>query len=118
MKVATDDGKVTPVSTDGEMVLKHRRRAGLHLRPRLAAVQGEAIYPEITSVDWNYYYRTYHRFLPYINNNYDFAEMLSEMLGEVNASHTGCRLPERHSRTPTRPRHSGCSTTSPGPATA
>ncbi len=25
------------------------------------------------------------------NNNFDFAEMLSEMLGELNASHTGCR---------------------------
>ncbi|MEP6849989.1 MAG: S41 family peptidase, partial [Acidobacteriota bacterium] len=32
----------------------------------------------------------YQRFLPYINNNYDFAEMLSEMLGEMNVSHTGC----------------------------
>lgn len=25
------------------------------------------------------------------NNNYDFAELLSEMLGELNASHTGAR---------------------------
>ena len=29
--------------------------------------------------------------MPYINNNYDFAELLSEMLGELNASHTGAR---------------------------
>lgn len=28
-------------------------------------------------------------FLPYINNNYDFSEMLSEILGELNVSHTG-----------------------------
>ena len=28
-------------------------------------------------------------FLPYINNNYDFSEMLSELLGELNVSHTG-----------------------------
>ena len=28
-------------------------------------------------------------FCHYINNNFDFAEMLSEMLGELNASHTG-----------------------------
>lgn len=27
--------------------------------------------------------------LAYINNNYDFAEMLSEILGELNVSHTG-----------------------------
>ena len=31
----------------------------------------------------------YQPFLPYINNNYDFAEMLSEILGELNVSHTG-----------------------------
>ncbi|MDE7093010.1 MAG: peptidase S41, partial [Muribaculaceae bacterium] len=32
-----------------------------------------------------------------INNNYDFAEMLSELLGELNVSHTGGRYsPERN----------------------
>ena len=42
-------------------------------------------------VDWNYYRQEYEKFLPYINNNYDFSEMLSEMLGELNVSHTGAR---------------------------
>ena len=42
-------------------------------------------------VDWEAKRKTYERFLPYINNNFDFAEMISEMLGELNASHTGCR---------------------------
>ena len=42
-------------------------------------------------VDWDGYRKNYERFLPYINNNYDFQEMLSEMLGELNASHTGAR---------------------------
>ena len=31
----------------------------------------------------------YKPFLPHINNNYDFSEMLSEILGELNVSHTG-----------------------------
>lgn len=44
------------------------------------------------NTDWEGYYKTYARFLPHINNNYDFAEMLSEMLGELNASHTGARF--------------------------
>lgn len=42
-------------------------------------------------VDWDGYRKTYERFLPYINNNYDFRDMLSEMLGELNGSHTGSR---------------------------
>lgn len=47
--------------------------------------------PKMQGVDWEYYRKAYEKFLPYINNNFDFAEMLSEMLGELNASHTGCR---------------------------
>ena len=31
----------------------------------------------------------YQPFLTHINNNYDFSEMLSEILGELNVSHTG-----------------------------
>ena len=40
-------------------------------------------------VDWPLMKKAYARFLPYVNNNFDFAEMLSEMLGELNTSHTG-----------------------------
>lgn len=41
--------------------------------------------------DWPKVTAEYRRFLPYINNGYDFAELLSEALGELNASHTGGR---------------------------
>jgi C-terminal processing protease CtpA/Prc len=39
--------------------------------------------------DWDAYKESYEKYLPDINNNYDFAEMLNELLGELNASHTG-----------------------------
>ncbi|MFR4237409.1 MAG: hypothetical protein ACLT1W_15130 [Alistipes onderdonkii] len=42
-------------------------------------------------VDWEAMCRNYERFLPHIGNDYDFAEMTSELLGELNVSHTGCR---------------------------
>ena len=45
---------------------------------------------DMQGVNWDDYKAVYAKFLPFINNNYDFAEMLSEMLGELNASHTGC----------------------------
>jgi Tol biopolymer transport system component/C-terminal processing protease CtpA/Prc len=44
---------------------------------------------DLQKTDWNYYKQNYQTFLPYINNNRDYAEMLSELLGELNASHTG-----------------------------
>lgn len=47
--------------------------------------------PKLHNVDWEYYHKEYSRYLPYINNNYDFAELLSELLGELNGSHTGGR---------------------------
>ena len=47
--------------------------------------------PNMHGVDWAKLKKEYSRFLPEINNGYDFAEMLSELLGELNASHTGCR---------------------------
>ena len=40
-------------------------------------------------VDWEMLTAEYRKFLPYINNNYDFSELLSEYLGELNVSHTG-----------------------------
>lgn len=43
----------------------------------------------IHGIDWNYYGEHYRRFLPYINNSEDFSILLSEILGELNASHTG-----------------------------
>jgi tricorn protease len=45
---------------------------------------------DLQKTDWNYYKENYAKFLPYINNNRDYAEMCSELLGELNASHTGC----------------------------
>ncbi|MCP9612032.1 S41 family peptidase [Coprobacter tertius] len=57
--------------------------------------------PDIHGIDWKGYKKIYERFLPYINNNYDFTEMLSEMLGELNASHTGARYSGRGGAFPT-----------------
>jgi tricorn protease len=40
-------------------------------------------------VDWEKMTKEYRKFLPFITNNYDFSELLSELLGELNVSHTG-----------------------------
>jgi len=91
VKVDTESGKVSPIHTDGEMVLKAADERAYIFDHAWRQFKEKFYLPEITSADWPYYYQTYKRFLPYIDNNYDFAEMLSEMLGEVNASHTGGR---------------------------
>ena len=42
-------------------------------------------------VDLSQLQKEYEPFLAHINNNYDFTEMISEILGELNVSHTGGR---------------------------
>ena len=46
---------------------------------------------DIHGVDWEGYRDIYAKFLPHINNEYDFRDLCGEMLGELNASHTGAR---------------------------
>jgi len=47
--------------------------------------------PTFHGNDWDMLYREYKEYLPHIGNSYEFAEMLSEMLGELNVSHAGAR---------------------------
>ena len=42
-------------------------------------------------VDWDSYRPDYEKYLPHIGTNFEFAEMLSELLGELNVSHSGAR---------------------------
>ncbi len=39
--------------------------------------------------NWDGLKPVYEKYLPHIGNNFEFAEMLSEMLGELNISHSG-----------------------------
>lgn len=45
--------------------------------------------PTMHGVKWDALVDHYSRFLPHINNYADYSEMLSELLGELNVSHTG-----------------------------
>jgi tricorn protease len=91
MKVETEDGKSEPLKVNGEMVLKPADERNYIFDHAWRQFKEKFYVETMHGVDWAYYYKEYKRFLPFINNNYDFAEMLSEMLGEMNASHTGCR---------------------------
>lgn len=47
--------------------------------------------PNMHGVDWDAIQLEYRKYLPHIGNGYEMAEMLSEMLGELNVSHSGAR---------------------------
>ncbi|MFR9523934.1 MAG: S41 family peptidase [Rikenellaceae bacterium] len=54
-------------------------------------VQDKFYVEDIHGVDWEMYRDSYAQKLDDIDNNADFAELLSELLGELNGSHTGAR---------------------------
>jgi Tol biopolymer transport system component/C-terminal processing protease CtpA/Prc len=89
VKVDAESGKSEPIGVNTEMVLNYSAEKAYIFDHSWREFKEKLIFPDLQKVDWDYYYTTYKKFLPYINNNYDFSEMLSEMLGEMNVSHTG-----------------------------
>ncbi|MTI88797.1 MAG: peptidase S41 [Balneolaceae bacterium] len=45
--------------------------------------------PTFHGNDWDMWYKEYQKYVPHIGNSYEFAEMVSELLGELNVSHAG-----------------------------
>lgn len=88
-KVDAENGKSEPIGITTEMVLDYAGEKAYIFDHSWRQFKQKQIFPDLQKVDWDYYYTAYRRFLPHINNNWDFAEMLSEMLGEANVSHTG-----------------------------
>jgi tricorn protease len=89
VKVDAESGKSEPIGLSTEMVLDYSAEKSYIFDHSWRQFKQKLIFPDLQKVDWDSYYTAYKKFLPHINNNYDFAEMLSEMLGEVNVSHTG-----------------------------
>ena len=99
VKVDADAGKVSPVTVNGEMVLKADKERAYIFDHTWRQVAKKFYDPKIHGLDWNKYHKEYAKFLPHINNNYDFQELLSEFLGELNASHTGGRFAREQQNT-------------------
>ena len=90
-KVEIKSAKNTPINVKGEMVVDHASERSYIFDHSWRQLREKFYVVDLHGVDWDFYYKEYKKFLPHIQNNYDYAEMLSEMLGELNASHTGCR---------------------------
>jgi Periplasmic protease len=101
IEIATD--KKSNIGYRAELELNHPKEREYMFNHVARQVEEKYFRTDLNGVDWKYYTTEYRRFLPSINNNYDFAELLSEMLGEMNCSHTGSGY---------RPRNDGNSKTS------
>lgn len=82
-------GSSKSISISGEMeydAVKEREYLFEHVYIRTKNIFYE---PTFHGNDWDKLYREYKRYLPSIGNNYEFTDMLAEMLGELNVSHSG-----------------------------
>jgi Tol biopolymer transport system component/C-terminal processing protease CtpA/Prc len=90
-KLDPKSDKLTPITYSATMTVDHNAER-LFMFDYMAREEGERFYNKnMHGVDWKYMTEHYRQFMPHINNNYDFAELLSEILGELNVSHTGGR---------------------------
>lgn len=90
-KIGITDSKSTPIEFESFFDYRPYGERAYIFDHVWQQVDDKFYVEDIQGVDWPGYKKSYEKFLPHINNNYDFAEMLSEMLGELNASHTGAR---------------------------
>ena len=88
-KVTLKDGKIEPVKFAAEMTLDHFAERAYLFEHAWRQVKEKLYTADLNGVDWDYYKGVYAKFLASVDNNYDFAELLSEMLGELDVSHTG-----------------------------
>ncbi len=90
-KVDLASGKPTPVAYKAEMRIDPGKERAYMFNHAWRQLREKFYVADLHGVDWDMYKTVYAKFLPHITNGYDFSEMLSELLGEVNASHTGAR---------------------------
>ncbi len=94
-KILISNGNRTNISFSGEFEYKPAEEREYIFEHIWKQVNEKFYVSDIHGIDWAGYCETYRKFLPHIDNNFDFQEMLSEMLGELNGSHTGARYQYR-----------------------
>ena len=91
MKIEKGD-KTTPITYNAQMKLDLAAEREYMLRLVAKQINKKIFRTDYNGCDWDLMVQNYAHFLPHIANNYDFAELLSELLGELNVSHTGGRF--------------------------
>ena len=82
-------GKSTPIKFDATMELDLAAEREYMFNHVFLQIEKRFFMKDHHGVDLDLMKKAYQPILAHINNNYDFSEMLSEILGELNVSHTG-----------------------------
>lgn len=91
-KMGTDSESLKPISYQAHMKMDLAAERDYMFNHVYKQEQKRFYNLNMHGIDWDAMTKAYRKFLPHIDNNYDFAELLSEYLGELNVSHTGGRF--------------------------
>lgn len=94
-KITDKGSKKEQIKIAGEMTFDseaERKHMFEHIKIR---TKGAFYTPDMHGVDWDALSNAYEKYLPSIGNDYEFAEMVSELIGELNVSHAGARFSRR-----------------------
>ena len=88
-KIETKGGKATPIKYDATMELDRAAEREYMYNHVFLQESKRLFRRDHNGADFEQIKQDFYPFLAHINNNYDFAELLSEVLGELNVSHSG-----------------------------
>lgn len=88
-KMGIPSGKIDNISFNGTHVVDLEAERDYMYDYILDQEAQRFLVEDMFGADWKGLGENSRKFLPHISNNYDFAEMASELLGELNVSHTG-----------------------------
>lgn len=88
--VELESGEAGSVALSAQMELKPAAEREYLFEHMWRQTREKFYLEDMHGVDWDFYKEAYRRFLPHIDNNQDFCDVVSEMQGELNASHLGC----------------------------
>jgi len=95
-KLDIEKGEVKPIAIKGEMALDAAAERMYLFEHIWKQVKEKFYVPNLHGVDWDTYYTEYKAKVPQVFNSTDFADLMGEMLGELNASHTGAFYGQDH----------------------
>lgn len=88
-KITLSSGAPSPIEVSGEMRLRADVERAYFFDHVWRQVNDKFYDPAFHGVDWDAARAAYEPLVSAISNNRDFALLMSEMLGQLNASHTG-----------------------------
>ena len=97
-KVDIDSGKKKAVAINTEMTFNLSSEREYLMDHVSRQVKKKFLDPNLHGAPWDTLTSNYKKFVPYVNNDFDFKDILGELLGELNASHTGARFYDRNKK--------------------